>query len=249
MILMQFTPQYEVADLTNYNCDCDGIFPSKTLAQLRQQLLIRLGMAAMLSAPPPGMVELLNSFLIESQELLFRRYVLFRTERWFTWNMAQGQRFYDLDANADACTKNLDPRMVTWVGISRGDNVWRPLVNKIDPVRYSTRIESIPDSYEIRQCIEVWPAPSDDSWLLRVKGHFGLMPFAADTDSTTIDDRAVFLLALANAKAHYGQPDAANYMTQLTTLLGDLTAGSHHTRRYMPGGKLPMNAIPPKLVS
>lgn len=177
-VLLQFTPQYEVADLTNYNCDCDDTFPRKTLAQMRTQLLIRLGMAAMLAAPPPGMVELLNSFLIEAQELLFRRYVLFRSERWFTWSMAQGQRFYDLDANADICTKKLDPRMVTWVGISRGDNVWRPLVNGIDPVRYSSRIEAIPDSYEIRQCIEVWPAPSDGSWLLRIKGHFGLMPFA-----------------------------------------------------------------------
>lgn len=74
------------------------------------------------------------------------------------------------------------------------------------------------------------------------------MPFAADTDSTTIDDRAVLLLALANAKAHYGQPDAANYMTQLTTLLGDLTAGSHQTRRYVPSYVELPPAIPPKMV-
>jgi hypothetical protein len=231
--------------LTNYNCDCDDTYPTLTLADFRSYLMIRLGYAAMLAAPPPGMTELLNAFITEAQELLFRDYPVFRLERWFTWSMTAGGRFYDIAANVDACTKKLDPRMVTWVGISLGDNIWRPLHCGIDPARYSSRPQSIPDSYEIRQCIEVWPAPSDANWLLRVKGYFGLLPFAADTDVNTIDPQAIKLMALANAKAHYGQPDAGNYIALLKQLIGSYTAGSHDTRRYIPGRSGLLPAIPP----
>ena len=336
---------------TNYNCACsNNEFPTRTLAQLRNDLMTRLGFAAMLASPPPGMNGLLDSFLTEAQELLYRRYKVFQGERWFTWSMTAGTRFYDTAQNDDAvngllqppvmgaittatvggtlpagtygylvtalnangettpgaevsitttgststntinwsadtgstgykvygrtvagewfmasiaagtltftdtgaitpsttisppdvnttpaCSKTLDPRMVTWVGISQSDNNWRPLRNGINPVRYSSIINAIPDSYEIRQCIEVWPAPPDNTWKLRIKGYFGLMPLLLDNDSTTIDYRAVALLALANAKAHYGQPDANNYAAQLNTLMGDLNAGSHMTRRYVPG--------------
>jgi hypothetical protein len=233
---------------TNYNCDCDGTHPTQTLADFRTYLMVRLGMAAQLAFPPPGTVALLNSFIIEAQNLLYRRYDVFRLERWFTWNMTAGARFYDFAENADTCAKKMDPRRVSWVGISQGDDNWRPLHCGIEPTRYSSRPQSIPDSYEIRQCIEVWPAPADDTWRLRIKGEFGLMPFAADNDVNTIDIEAIQLLALANAKAHYGQPDAGNYMQQLTTLIGDLTAGSHHTRRYVPGREVLLPATPPKLV-
>lgn len=233
----------------NYNCVCDDDHPTETLANLRKYLLVRLGFAAMLASPPPGMTDLLDSFLIEAQTLLYQRFRMLRLERWFTWDMVAGVRFYDLPANADVCTKKLDPSRVRWVGISQGDNTWQPLVCGIDPTRYTSNLQGIPDSYEIRQCIEVFPAPSDDTWKLRIKGDFGLLPFAADTDVTTIDPQAVKLHALAYAKAHYSQPDAANHMSALTTFLGDLTAATHQTRRYVPGERLAPPAIPPKAVS
>lgn len=237
-----------MADTIELNCDCDDDYPSVTLADLRKYLMVRLGFAAMLASPPPGMTDLLNSFAQEAQALLYRRYPVLRTRRWFTWNMTGGTRFYDFDANSDACAKKLNPGKVAWVGVSQGDDVWRQLVNGIDPTMYSSRIQSIPQFYDIRQCIEVWPAPSDDTWRLRIKGDFGLGDFALDSDKTTLDPDAIKLLALANAKSHYGQPDAANYATQLTTYIGDLTAETHGTRRYIPGTPNLPNAIPPKLV-
>jgi len=365
-VILTFVPQYTVSAPpapapTNYNCECSGDdFPTKTLKQLRVMLMTRLGFAAMM-VPPPGMIPLLDSFLIEAQELLYRRYKVFRGERWFTWSMTEGTRFYDFAENDDAlngqiaspvmdmpstsnaggilaagtygyvvtalnangetlasaevlitttgttssntinwaavagatsytlygrtpgcetllvalgdvltwtdtgatlpgsnlppsqnttglCSKTLDPRMVSWVGISQDDNNWRPLQCGINPVRYSSIINAIPDSYEIRQCIEIWPAPPDDTWSLRIKGYFGLQQFENDNDVTTVDYRAVFLLALANAKAHYGQPDANNYASQLTTFMGDLVAGSHMTRRYIPGEKDRYPATPPRMV-
>ena len=80
----------------------------------------------------------------------------------------------------------------------------------------------------------MWPPPSDDSWKLRIKGYFGLLPFVADDDITSVDYEAIQLYALANLKAHYGQPDAPNYMAQFREFIANVTAGSHHTRRYIP---------------
>jgi hypothetical protein len=238
MILIQFTPEFDVdaAPDCNYNCDCDDTTNNRTLKSLRDELARRLGFGAQVNNLPPGMADLLNSFLIEAQELLYWRYAVLRTERFYTWNMTAGTRLYDLDANRDTCTKRLNPRMITWAGVSQGCGNWTELRCGIDPLLYSSEgTTGRPVRYEIRQCIEVWPAPSDDSYQLRIKGHFGLEAFAADTDKTTIDDRLVFLLALSNAKAHYGKPDAGNYVRQLETMIQNMVNGSHQTRRYIPG--------------
>lgn len=220
----------------NFNCECDDPNPSRTLAELRTELMRRAGMSAMTANPPPGMTELLNSFLQSSQRMLYRQYPVLRTERFFTWDMVQGTRFYDLDANRDVCTKKLDARMLSWVGISDGCDEWRPLVCGIPPECYQTADQQgVPYRYEIRQCIEVWPAPDSDVYKLRIKGDFGLEPFEADEDQCTIDDEAVFLHALARLKAHQGDPDARNYQQDAMDYIGYLTAGAHLTRRYVPG--------------
>lgn len=220
----------------NFNCECDDPNPSRTLAELRTELMRRAGMSAMTANPPPGMPELLNSFLQSSQRMLYRQYPVLRTERFFTWDMVQGTRFYDLDANRDACTKKLDARMLSWVGISDGCDEWRPLVCGIPPECYQAADQQgVPYRYEIRQCIEVWPAPDSDIYKLRIKGDFGLEPFEEDEDQCTIDDEAVFLHALARLKAHLGDPDARNYQQDAIDYVGYLTAGAHLTRRYVPG--------------
>lgn len=230
-----------------YNCECDDAPNNRTLAQLRSDLMARLGFAAQAANPPPGMALLLNSFLIEAQELLYRRYHVLRTERFYSWPLESGVNLYDLPDNAEACTKKLDPRNVSWVGTVI-DGTWRPLACGIAPELYSGSQTGQPQRYEIRQCIEVWPTPDETSGSLVIKGHFGLEAFAADADKTTIDDRAVFLLALANAKAHYRQGDANNYVSQLEVFIHDLVAGSHHTRRYIPGtdARVDMVYVQPK---
>ncbi len=231
-------------ETVSYNCECDDEYPTKTLAQMREYLMIRLGLGAMVSTPLPGVAVTLNSFLRDAQEQIYRQYKVFRLERFFTWPLLTGVRFYDLPDNEDVCTKKLDPRMITWVGISEGDNFWRQLVCGIKPEFYYGDISSWPTHYEIRQCIEVWPPPSSDDWKLRIKGYFGLLPLEVDTDVNTIDYEAIQLFALANAKAHYGQPDAANYMGQYRDYIGAVTAGSHHTRRYVPNTE---QSYPPPL--
>lgn len=219
----------------SFNCACDDENDNETLAQLRRRMLVRLGYSAQADNPPPGMADLLNDFLVQAQRFLYRRYSAIRTTRFFTWTMSPGVRFYDLPDTDGTCTRRLDPLKVEWVGLQDFNNVWYVMFQGIPPEFYtSVNFLGYPSRYEIRQCIEVFPAPAE-AYKLRIKGDFGLDPLAADGDKTTIDSELVFMWALANAKAHYGQSDANNIAGQANTYLSELVSGSHMTARYVPG--------------
>jgi hypothetical protein len=234
LVLRQLGEAEPAAD--EWNCECQDERPDRTLLELRTDLLIRLGFAAQLSSPGPGQVALLNSFLQNAQRLLYRRFSVLRTQRFFRWPMTAGQRFYGIrdDDGDDVCDLRLDPYKVTWVGVEDTNGHWQELICGIPPEHYTVTNRGIPQRYEIRQCIEVHPAP-DRAYALRVKGHFGLQPFTLDAHQTSIDSEAVFLHALGTAKRHYKHPDAADYLQQLSDYIAALVAGSHHTRRYVPG--------------
>lgn len=171
-----------------------------------------------------------------AQEQLYRRYDVLRTERYFSWPLVEGIRMFDIPGNQESCDKRLDPRKVSWVGIEY-DDAWIPLACGIEPEMYSHNQTGRPQRYDIRQCIEVWPRPDETRGRLIIRGRFGLEPFTDDAHHATIDDQAIYLLALANAKAHYGQQDANMYTAQLETLISGLVAGSHLTNRYIPGAQ------------
>lgn len=122
---------------------------------------------------------------------------------------------------------------VTYTARAAAASTWLPMRQGISPLDYTARTAGTPYVFDIREQIEVWPRPSRPVTLW-LRGDFGLMPFAADADRTTINDTLVFLFALANAKAQRGQPDAGNYATMADRLLRSLVAGSHGTRRYIP---------------
>lgn len=94
----------------------------KTLADLRRDLMIRLGYAAMVGNPPPGMTDLLNSFLYDAQQQLYVEYDGMRTERWWAWQTSPGNRIYDVPIDG---TDYLNFRRISWAGIS--DNGGRAL--------------------------------------------------------------------------------------------------------------------------
>lgn len=222
---------------TSYNCECDDENNNETLGELKNKMMHLLGWGATAANPPPGVAQMLTYWLQDAQAMLYRRFTQLRTERFFSWPLVQGVRMYDLPDNQEVCTKKLDPRKLTWVGIER-DGVWVPLISSIPPELYSYNTTGYPVRYEIRQCIEVWPTPDATLGNLIIKGHFGLEPFSEDDHKTTIDSLPVFQVALANAKAHYRQPDANNYIQQMEALIRDLTAGLHGTRRYIPGRRV-----------
>lgn len=224
-------------EAVSYNCDCDdSIIATDTLVNLRRRLLRRLGYSAQAMNPPPGMAALLDDFIVSGQRLLFNRYEALRQPRIFSWNLSPGTRFYDVQANRGACRLKLDPRRIEWAGISDGESNWTPLVYGVRPEWYSHPQSGRPFAYEIRNCIELWPFPASSNYVLRIKGHVGLMPLENDGDITTIDAEAVFLQALATAKAHYKHQDASVPADLLRAYMRDLTAASHGTARYLPGG-------------
>lgn len=142
----------------------------------------------------------------------------------------------------------IDQRSISWAGISKGDVAWRPLRKGVPPVTYSALISGIPEYYDVREQIEVWPPPVDSTWLMRIKGYFVPGPFEADLDVTSIDWQAVYLQALANAKAIYKRPDAQLSAAELTSYVGSLVAGTHGTERYRPGAVELPNAVRPVLL-
>jgi len=273
------------------------VYPEQTLGQLRNRLMIRLGYAAQVASPPPGMTEELNDFLQDAQEQLYGRHSDLRTERWWAWQLSEGQRFYDTPID---CTKALNFRKITWAGISdnggtflqswqattpytlgqmilavtyngelwfevttagttgasepiwpttvggtvvdgtvtftaraAGSQTWFPIRQGINPLDYGSPSPGYPTHFELREFIEVWPAPSKPL-VLWIKGHLGLKRFTEDDDYSTVDSNTVFLFALALAKASRGQPDANNYAQMATRSVSNIVASGHGIRRYIP---------------
>jgi hypothetical protein len=236
----------------SYNCECmDDVVPTETMAALQLRILNRTGFANQAANPNAGVAAFVQDNLISAQRYLYRRYSQLHTRRMFRWKVNPGQRFYSLKDNDEdvLCNFQMDPnKQIEWAGIQDSRNVWYPLIEGIPPQLY-TMIDKPwrPARYEIRQCIEVYPAPDQTYWMW-FKAHFGLMSFAAPTDSTTIDAELVFLWALANVKSHYGQPDANNIASQANAYRKELIAGTHQTAHYVPGTIAVPPAVRPTLI-
>ena len=289
-------------------------FSVKTLLQLRTKLMIRLGFAAQLTLPPPGMTELLNDFLQSAQDLMYERYSPLRNQRWWPINITAGNRHYDVPSistgvltdiafnnndpavddvtrltgsfiddgftpgmvvSIDGSTSNdmitfvvaavealklttstaggliteaagasitlntitykaLDMRRITEQWVNDG-STWNEMIEGIPPNRFNETGQSWPQRYEWTDHLEIWPEP-EKSYVIYVKGHFGLMPFEADSDVTTIQWNLVYLNALGDAKGHYGQRDAGTYYRQLEVMLRRMNGKEHGNKRNIPEG-------------
>jgi hypothetical protein len=253
-----------IEDLTDdFNCNCETGLMTGTLAQqfkletlgaLRRRMLIRLGYAAQADNPPPGMVDFCNEFLSDAQKQLDVKFRARNMERFFRWTMVPGQRYYALNAPNGGCQLLLDPYKITWVGFEDLNQAWYNLIEGIPP-EYYTRANinfGWPARYEIKSCIEIFPAPQA-AYTLWIKGYFGLMPFVdgsshEDDNYTSFDGELVFLLALANAKAARGQQDAGNVLNQASSYFGALVHGSHATARYIPRTRAQSPWTPPRFL-
>lgn len=272
--------------------------PDRTLSDLRNSLMRRLGFASMIANPNPDMVGLLNEFLQDAQEQLYWRFDSLRTERWWGVQTTPGKRFYDTPID---CTKALNFRKITWAGVADSGGIhfktwaantafalndyvmplsstgyvyrvttagttgvgepvwpttpgaavvngtatftaaefpqaqWYPIGQGINPTDYTLLPTSQrPQRFELREYLEIFPTP-DTYYVVWIKGHMGLRRFTDDADKATVDSHPLFLIALANAKAHYTQPDAAAIGKQAEVMLRKLNAGNFGLKRYVPG--------------
>ena len=231
--------------IVDYNSPIPESLGYRTLLQLRTDMLIRLGLAGNTSAPPPGMNNLLNSFLQSAQRQLLARPGVPRQIMYFTWTMAAGQKFYGLDTNEEATGRRIDPYHVLSASVQR-DDCWYPLVHGIPPALYSESMTGFPSRYQINQSIEVWPTPEADVQYLRLRGYARPSAFAGDSDYPSIDDELVYLMALSMAKQHYEQPDWQSVRQEAEFRLGQLVGGGHQTARYIPGAVEPLPYTEPK---
>ena len=226
-----------------------GIYGQKDAQYAAQQ--VETYLAETLKRQPPNLVAIVNDFLASGQTYLYRRYTALHTKRFFRWKINPGQRFYSLLDNDENVLGNyhMDPnKEIEWAGIQDSRNVWYPLIEGIPPQLYTMITKPWrPARYAIRQAIEVYPAPDQTYWLW-IRAHFGLLSFVSDSDTSTLDSELIFLHALANAKAHFGQPDANNIEAQANAYRKELIAGTHATAHYIPGTIAVPPAVRPTLI-
>ena len=137
---------------------------------------------------------------------------------------------------------SLDFRTVSQAWLQDSET-WLPLEGGIPASMFNITQETIPSRFEMREYFEIFPAPNK-AYTAWIKGHFGLLPFEADTDVTTIDSEAIFLQALTWAKAHFRQPDAPLVLAEMDKLVGQLNAGAFAGMRYIPNQRPQPQAYP-----
>jgi hypothetical protein len=232
------------------NCDCESESPYRTIAELTRDMMIGLGYAAQASNPPPGMSEEILYHLQRAQAQLIKKNPDLRTKRFFKWTTVADTRYYDLSANETTCGLALRPEGIEWVGWEDSNGNWQELIHGIRPAFYTSVSQNgNPSHYEVRSCLEVFPAPSTSGWKLWVKGEFAQTAFDNPEHKPIIDDEAVLLLALAMAKGRRNHRDKNDAYAQASNYLRDLKAGKHGTRRYIPNTKLPPPMTPPRMES
>lgn len=237
---VSFTPGvfFDLNPTIGYNCTCSGAdgIQYRTLLEMRQEMLIGLGRGNQLASPGPGVSALVDQHLRNAQKRLYERASWLVAERYFSWPLLAGVRLYGISQNGEDCTKRINPNKISWVGIVR-DSIYLPLRQGIWPTLHSyDTLTGYPQRFDIRQCIEIWPAPDITEGSLVIRGNFGVQPLVADDDRATIDDALICELALGTLKRHFRQPDAADYIQMAEVMLNNLVAGTHTgMARYVPG--------------
>lgn len=215
----------------------------KTLGDLKTELSDRLGYASMAVTDTPT-IYLLTSFLQRAQEELYWMYSWEELLRKFSITVTGSAVEYDWPSTTESTPQPLEPRRIISV-FAKDDDRWLEMREGISPSDYNLTTTSRPTRYARRNKMEIWPTP-DKEYEIKIEGYTKLKAFQANTDVATIDDQLILMMALANAKAHLGQPDANIYAQQVTAMLRRLRAYNHGNRRYVPDLEETKAVAPPK---
>lgn len=198
----------------------------RSLGELRSIVLARLGMGAM-GASGGANGTLIDSFLSNGQFQLYWMQNWKHLEDWKEVNTGVTQNRYDYPTGG-----TMDPD----IGCARDKRIlrietqlsgqWVPVTEGITTAMWSTMSQrSNPQRFERLKQVLIYPE-ADAVYKLRFWFISDLLPFTQPSDVATLDDEMVLLHAIANAKAHYRQPDAPTYQGQLDALLGSLRGQS-----------------------
>lgn len=208
----------------------------RKLRDLRVALQARLGFG---SVEQPALTPILNSFLYEAQYQLFKAGEWKELNRYWDMTVPVGSAnvAYPTDATVTP-NEILDPDTVTKMAVDIGSGTpsWNPVTEGITLSHYNTvDQEHHPARYERRSNgFEFWPT-RDVEYTVRVWGKRKLSAFEQDGDVASLDDSAIFLVALADAKGHYRQPDAQVYQGKASTLFAQLKHAAMKGIKKPPG--------------
>lgn len=216
----------------------------RTLGELRQELQDRLGYGAAGSASNINR-GILNSFLRDAQ------WQLYWQAEWPALTFRD-----DFTIASGAATVSYDPTWnmdrIIWVAVNlgtAGSPQWRGMDEGINLEHYNGfTTPGYPVRYErMATGFEILPT-RDQAYTGKLKFMSPLDRFTQDSDAATIDDGIVFLMALANAKAHYRQKDADQYASQLTAVLARLKSTQWGNKRFLPDYRQSSEPLPRPIV-
>lgn len=192
----------------------------QTLGEIRSAIQTRLGFGM------AGNAQIVNSGLIDdfiksAQEALYLEFDWIELKTTHERQTGSNQAFYDYPP--DCNVERINSISVYWGG------VYNPLKEGIELQHRSSNVGTVPCRYERREQLEVWPVPQSTDYKLRFEYIKTLNPLVNNSDRTSLPSEIVNLYALANAKAHYRQPDADQYANQLNVVLSRLKS-KHRSR-------------------
>lgn len=193
----------------------------RALGDLRSELQARLGFGASGQAGI-GNKTIIDSFLRSAHEQLANDFEWRHLDGVEERQLGADQQF--IDYPSDCQPDNLTRVMLWWDG-------WKDLQEGLDAATTGSLRTGTPIYYHRRKQIEVWPVPAKAE-RIRLEYTASVSRLVDDDDRCGIPDELVLLHALANGKAHYRQPDAPAYQTQLANMLGKLKAKNRSQTVY-----------------
>lgn len=192
----------------------------QTLGEIRSQIQTRLGFGM------AGNAQIVNSGLIDdfirgAQESLYLEFDWIELKSVYERQTGVNQQYYDYPP--DCNVERIKSISIYWNGH------YIPLKEGVYLSDRGIAAPTIPCKYERREQLEIWPIPQSTDYKLRFEYIKTLAPLVKSSDRTSLPSEIVKLYALANAKAHYRQPDAGQYASQLNTLLSRIKS-KHRSR-------------------
>ena len=190
------------------------------LSTLRTELRARLGLSAVADTSGPSQA-ILNSMLARAQNWLYWAYGWENLRRtWPITPLVIGTAAYPYPT---ASGETPEPRKIVDVSINDGTGSVTSLRQGVSPsMKNGTTANALPTRYWRTNQLNLWAAPDKTTYTVYIDGYKMLGAFAADSDTSTLDDEPILDLGIALGKFHYGQADSQAYLQLLNTLITKL---------------------------
>ncbi len=219
---------------------------NRTLGELMTELRARTGFISQGSASKNNDA-LVKSFLQEAHDFVYMQLEPPSQRRKTALQLQAGSFLYDW--NDDERDEPIEPDRVLsmWLRVTDTQRTQlRQGITELQRADEGRRDE--PQRYDnLDGQIELWPVP-DQAYQLTIEYTADCGRFDRTSDRSSVNDRLVFLYALATAKAHYRQPDAQASAAAFEAMLRTEKGKSKGQKRYFAKGFEPGDQDPSEQV-